>query len=120
MPILNKISNKYIQEIKIIEIIHIVSNFLSGGLLGVICIGGYLLLNKQVSPEIRDICYDIINFNLSFIIYTTLGFISILLLIGIILIPIIYAVWIVLLVLGAVKHLAGERYVYPLTITFIK
>ncbi len=38
MPIVKKISEKSIQEIKIIEIIHLVSNFLSGGLLGVICI----------------------------------------------------------------------------------
>ena len=38
MPTLNKISDKSIQEIKLIEIIHLVSNFLSGGFLGVICV----------------------------------------------------------------------------------
>lgn len=117
---ITKLSEKSIQEIKTLELIHIASNILSGGLLGVICIGGYLILKKDVSIEIRDVCYDLINFNLSFIIYTAIWFISLFILIGFILLPVIYGIWLLFLIIGALKHFAGERYVYPLTITFIK
>ncbi len=108
------------EEIKIIEIIHIAANIVSWGFLGVICIGIYLLLNKEVSPETRAVSYDIINFNLSFIIYIIIGFMSLFILIWFLLLPIIYCTWLVLMILWAIKHFAWERYIYPYVIKFLQ
>lgn len=69
MKNITKPSEKVIQDIKLIELIHIVSNIISGGFIGIICIGCYLLINKNIENEVKEICYDIINFNLSFVIY---------------------------------------------------
>jgi len=109
-----------LEQIKIIELIHIVANLLSGGTLGIIGVAAYMLTNKELKSEAKDICYDIINFNLSFIIYFIAGFIAIFILIGIFILPVLYIAWIILMVVGAVKHFAGERYTYPIVIQFIK
>ncbi|MFZ2256333.1 MAG: DUF4870 domain-containing protein [Patescibacteria group bacterium] len=58
-----------------------------------------MFINKELSPEAKAICYDVINFNLSFIIYTIIAFISLIVLIGFILLPIVYIVWLVLMIL---------------------
>lgn len=112
--------NETKETIKFLEIIHLASNLLSGGFLGVICIGLYLLMNKDIAPEVKTVCYDIINFNLSFIIYFIVGFVSLLLLIGFILLPVVYGTWLILMILWAIKHFAGERYMYPFVIKFLK
>ena len=109
-----------LEQIKIIELIHIVANLLSGGILGIIGVRVYMLMNKDMKPEAKTICYDIINFNLSFIIYFIVGFLSLFILVGFVLLPILYIAWIILMVVGAVKHFAGERYTYPMVIQFIK
>jgi uncharacterized Tic20 family protein len=91
--------NETKETIKFLEIIHLASNLLSGGFLGVICIGLYLLMNKDIASEVKTVCYDIINFNLSFIIYFIVGFVSLLLLIGFILLPVVYGTWLILMIL---------------------
>lgn len=79
-----------------------------------------MFLNKEIKTESKLICYDIINFNLSFIIYFIAGFLSLLILVGFFILPVLYIAWIVFMIVGAVKHFAGERYVYPMVIQFIK
>jgi uncharacterized Tic20 family protein len=105
---------------RLLETIHIVSNIMSGWFFGTIVIGGYLLLKKDLSDDIRTICYDILNFNISFILYTIAGAISLVILIGFVLLPLIYLTWIILLIIGAMNHLNGKRYFYPMTIKFFK
>lgn len=109
-----------LEQIKIIELIHIVANLLSGGILGIAGVATYMLMNKEIKPEAKSICYDIINFNLSFIIYFILGFLAIFVIIGLFILPVLWIAWIILMIIGAVKHFAGERYTYPMVIQFIK
>lgn len=109
-----------LEQIKIIELIHIVANLLSGGILGIAGVATYMLMNKEIKPEAKSICYDIINFNLSFIIYFLLGFLAIFVIVGLFILPVLWIAWIILMIIGAVKHFAGERYTYPMVIQFIK
>jgi uncharacterized membrane protein len=78
-----------LEQIKIIELIHIVANLLSGGLLGIIGVIAYMVTNKEIRPEAKSICYDIINFNLSFILYFIAGFLAIFIVIGIFILPVL-------------------------------
>jgi uncharacterized protein len=83
-------------------------------------VAAYMLTNKEIKTEAKNICYDIINFNLSFIIYFIAGFLALFILIGFVILPVLYVAWIILMIVGAVKHFAGERYTYPMVIQFIK
>ena len=56
----------------------------------------------------------------SFIIYFLVGFLSLFILIGILILPVLYITWLILMIVGAVKHFAGERYTYAMVIKFIK
>jgi uncharacterized protein len=79
-----------------------------------------MLTNKEIKAEAKNICYDIINFNLSFILYFIAGFLAIFIIVGLLILPVLYIAWIILMVVGAIKHFAGERYTYPMVIQFIK
>ncbi len=79
-----------------------------------------MVTNKEIKPEAKNICYDIINFNLSFILYFIAGFLAIFVIVGIFILPVLAIAWLILMIVGAVKHFAGERYVYPMVIRFIK
>lgn len=116
----NPIKPEVKETIQFLEIIHLISNIFSGGFLGVIVITLYLVMNKEIDTQLKGICYDLINFNLSFIIYSIIGFISLFILIGFLLLPAIYCTWLILMIIGAIKHFAWERYEYPLIIQFLK
>lgn len=119
-PVITTTDSATLDQIKLIELIHIVANLLSGGVLGIIWVAAYMLMNKEIKNEAKNICYDIINFNLSFILYFLAGFLAIFILVGLFVLPVLYIAWIILMIVGAVKHFAGERYAYPMVIQFIK
>lgn len=108
------------EQIKLLEIIHLWSNFLSGWFLGIVAVALFMALKKDITPDVKSVCYELINFNLSFIIYFCIGFILVFFIIGVIVLPIIYILWLIFLVLGAAKHFAWEKYTYPMTIHFLK
>lgn len=60
-----------------------------------------------------------LNFNLSFFVYAIAAGISIFLLVGLILLPIVGLVWFVLVILASIKASSDEIYEYPLTIRFV-
>lgn len=79
------------------------------------------MVQKDVlTPEEKNTCYEIMNFNISFILYSCVAGILIFVLIGFILLPIIYIIGLILLVIGFTKHLNGENYQYPGIIRFVK
>ena len=73
----------------------------------------------------RDIEYvdeqgkEALNFNLSFLIYGIASALLILVLVGLVLLPIVFVTWFVLVIVASVKASAGEDYRYPLTLRFI-
>jgi uncharacterized Tic20 family protein len=85
-----------------------------------------IYLAKKENPFVRRHAAEALNFNLSITIYfLVLGFATVVLLffvIGLLLIPVLFALaifWIVFVVMGTVAASRGEEFRYPLTIRFV-
>ena len=103
-----------------IGILHFIGNIISGGLLGTILVIVYLVAKKdELTTLERETCREIINFNLSFIIYTSIGGVLMWVLIGFLIVPIVVITWFILLIIGFSRHLKGESYDYPFVIRFL-
>ncbi|MBP6921171.1 DUF4870 domain-containing protein [Candidatus Gracilibacteria bacterium] len=108
------------EGVKLLGILHLAGNLLSGGTLGLILVVLYYFFQKnKLSTLEKETCFEIINFNLSFIIYAFVASVLIFILIGLLLIPIVLITWLVLMVVGFLKHISGENYKYPFTIRFV-
>ena len=75
---------------------------------------------KRDLPYVDEQGKEALNFNISFLIYGIVSAILILALVGLVLLPIVFVTWFVLVIVAAVKASAGEDYRYPLTIRFIR
>ena len=78
------------------------------------------LIKKEESPFVDFHGKEVLNFQISLLIYFAIAFVLIFVLIGL---PMFIALWIfslVIVVVAALKANAGEYYKYPLTIRFIK
>jgi len=62
---------------------------------------------------------EALTFNISFMIYGIAAAISIILLVGLILLPVVLVTWFILVIVASIKASAGEYYEYPLTIRFV-
>ncbi|MCB9807534.1 DUF4870 domain-containing protein [Candidatus Peribacteria bacterium] len=101
-------------------ILHLAGNLLSGGTLGIVLVLIYLFVRKdQISQLERETCYEIINFNLSFIIYVFVASILVMILIGLLILPIVLIAWFVLMIVGFLRHIEGQNYKYPFIIRFL-
>lgn len=78
------------------------------------------LLKKDESEFIDFHGKEYFNFIISFTIYSTVAALSMLLLIGLILLPVVLIVNFVFLIMACVKAYNGEKWKIPLTIRFIK
>jgi len=78
------------------------------------------LIKRDQSPLIADHAKEALNFNISFTLYHLVAAFTIILFIGLALVPIVYITWLVFLIIGSVKSYQGQYYRYPLTIRFIK
>jgi hypothetical protein len=106
--------------IKTLGILHFIGNIVSGGSLGIVLVLIYLLVKKEsLTVDERETCYEIINFNLSYIIYSVISAFLVLIVVGLLLLPCVLAAWFIFLVIGFTKHLNGEKYTYPGVIRFI-
>jgi uncharacterized protein len=108
------------EGVKMLGILHLVGNLFSGGVLGIILVVLYLVIRKNDLSQLeKETCYEIINFNLSFILYTFVAACSMILLIGFVLLPAVVITGLVLMIMGFLKHLIGENYKYPFIIRFV-
>lgn len=101
------------EPIKLVWILHLVWNILWGWIAGTAGAIVILLLKKDLTTEEKQVCYDIINFNLSFYIYFAISWVLVFVLIGVIAFPIVFIVWFVNLIRGAISHIKWERFEYP-------
>jgi uncharacterized protein len=84
------------------------------------------LVKKDTDPFVRDQAAEALNYQLSWLLYSFVGgivlVVLIILVVGLVLIPVAIAAaiaWFVLMIVAAVHASRGERYRYPLTIRFI-
>ena len=77
-------------------------------------------LMKRDDPIVESQAKEALNFNISYMIYGLVAGLSIILLVGLVLLPIVLVLWFVLVIVATVKVAAGETYRYPMTIRFIR
>ena len=78
------------------------------------------LIKRADSPEIDATGKEVLNFQISYSIYTGVAILLCFALIGFLILPVVLVTWIVCMVLAAVKVSNGETYRYPFTIRFLK
>lgn len=78
------------------------------------------LVKRAESPYLDALGKEAVNFNISFLIYGVVASLSIFVLIGLLLAPLVGLAWLILVVVAAIKASEGKIYRYPLTIRLIK
>jgi uncharacterized Tic20 family protein len=76
-------------------------------------------LLKRDIPYVDQQAKEALNFNISFLIYGIASAFLIIFLVGLLLLPIVFVTWFVLVIVAAVKAAAGDDYRYPLTLRLI-
>lgn len=75
---------------------------------------------KEEIPEMEPHFTDIMNFQISIIIYILCSVLAVLLIVGVVLLPLIGILSTFFIILNSIKVLNGYAYHYPLSIKFIK
>lgn len=81
------------------------------------------LIKRPESPYLDRVGKEVLNFQISYTLYASIGAASIFLCIGIFLLPILLLIpvlWAVFMIVAAVKTSNGESYQYPFTIRFLQ
>jgi uncharacterized Tic20 family protein len=78
------------------------------------------LVKRKEMPFVNDQGKEAVNFQITFSIYFLIGTALWTVVIGMIIVPIVYIVWLVLMIMAAIKSNDGVVYRYPATIRFIK
>lgn len=112
--------NTNINSVKIVWILHFAWNLISWWLLWTILVIWYLLINSNLDEKTKKVCYQIINFNISFWIYFAIWFALLFVLVWFLILPILFICWIIILVIWFIKHLAWDEYDYPMSIELLK
>ena len=77
------------------------------------------LIKRGESPEIDATGKEVLNFQISYTIYSVIAGGLCFVLIGFVILPIILIIWLVSIIIAAVKTSNGESYRYPFTIRFL-
>jgi uncharacterized Tic20 family protein len=77
------------------------------------------LLKRADSPEIDLTGKEVLNFQISYTIYSLIAGVLCFVLIGFVILPIVLIVWLACIIIAAVKTSNGENYRYPFTIRFL-
>jgi uncharacterized protein len=78
-----------------------------------------LLAKGDRSPFIRSQAVEALNFNISVLIYSVVGWVLVLVLIGIPLLGALFVFWLLFTLVATVKVSNGQPYRYPLTIRLV-
>lgn len=77
------------------------------------------LAKRDEHPYVAEQAREALNFNLSMFIYMIAATFLMLLFIGFLIVPVLGIVWLVLMVMAAVKASNGEAYRYPMTMRMV-
>lgn len=78
-----------------------------------------LLAKGKESPYVRSQAVEALNFNISVLIYSIIGWILVFVLIGFVVLGAVFVFWLVLTIVATIKVSNGEPYRYPLTIRLV-
>jgi uncharacterized Tic20 family protein len=77
------------------------------------------LVLKDQDAYAADQAKEALNFNLSFLLYAIVAGVSLFLLVGFVLLPVVLILWFIFPILAAIAASRGEWYRYPMTIRMI-
>jgi len=77
------------------------------------------IAKKDSDSYVEAHAREALNFNISFFIYGAAAAVSIILLVGLLLLPAVIVTWFVLAIVGTVRAARGELYEYPFTLRLI-
>lgn len=75
---------------------------------------------KKDDPYVADQAKEALNFNLSFLIYALVAGFSIIVAIGILLLPAVLITWFALVIVATIRASQGETYRYPFSLRLIR
>ena len=78
------------------------------------------LIKRSDSSAIDTTGKEVLNFQISYSIYTGVSILLCFVLVGFLFLPVVLVTWIVCMVLAAMKTSNGEAYRYPFTIRFLR
>ena len=78
------------------------------------------LVKRSDSPEIDATGKEVLNFQISYTIYSLIAGGLCFVLIGFVILPIVLIAWLACIIIAAVKTSNGEEYHYPATIRFLR
>ncbi len=78
------------------------------------------LIKRADSPEIDATGKEVLNFQISYTVYSLAAGLLCWILIGFLILPIVLIAWVVFMVLAAVRVSNGQAYRYPFTIRFLR
>lgn len=77
------------------------------------------LIKRPQSPLLDQVGKDVLNFQISYTIYTAVALALCWFCIGWVVLPVVGILWIVFMIIAAVKTSNGQSYAYPFTIRFL-
>jgi hypothetical protein len=98
----------------------------AGGMLILSAVGGWiapliaLIAKGNESPTIRAHAVNALNFQLTWSIVGLISYVTCLIVIGFVLVPIVIAIGVIFGIIGGVRANDGQLYQYPLTIKMVK
>ena len=78
------------------------------------------LIKRTESPLLDSTGKEVLNFQISYTIYAAIAGVLCFVLIGLLILPVIFILWIVFMIIAAVKTGNGEDYRYPATIRLLQ
>ncbi len=78
------------------------------------------LIKRTESPFLDRVGKEVVNYQLSYTIYAAVAGLLCLVLVGFLILPILFVVWVVFMIIAAVKTGNGEDYRYPGSIRLLQ
>jgi len=112
-------TNTWLSNSAVMWLLHLVGWVLgSRGWLAVIIY--YIVKKENFNKQDMEIFYNIVNFNLSFLLYFIVSVMLIVILIGIPMLAVVSVAYIVLLVVSSLNYISDKSYKIPFSIQILK
>ena len=77
------------------------------------------LVKRADSPYLDAVGKEVVNFNISWAIYAAVAFITVFAVVGFLLLPLVCLLWLIFVIMAAIKASEGKLHRYPLTFRLI-
>lgn len=114
-----KVAEKATDNTKIMGLLHII-----GALLGTwwwfAVLIYYFVKKEEFNQKDKQTFLNIMNFTISFALYTLVASVLMIVIIGFVLLPIVLVAWFIIMIVMSIHHMRDESYQPPFVIAFLK